>query len=292
VKFRAIHAEKGTYSVALMCRVLGVCRSGYYAFARRPKSPRCAANEQLVERILLIHARSRGSYGSPRVHAKLRAQGNHVSRKRVERLMREGGIVARRRRRFRRTTDSNHTHGVANNVLARNFQTTQPNRVWVSDITYIPTRQGWLYLAAIIDLFSRKVVGWSMRETIDTSLVLDALHMARNRRKPAAGLLHHSDRGSQYACSDYRRALRQMGASCSMSRRGNCWDNAVAESFFAAFKTECAQYHDFESRDQARAATFDYIEVFYNRQRIHSSLGYVAPEEFEKMYFNPSADAA
>ncbi|MFP2962870.1 IS3 family transposase, partial [Myxococcus sp. 1LA] len=227
--------------------------------------------------------KSRGTYGSPRVHAELRAKGRRVSRKRVARLMGQQGLAARRTRRFVHTTDSRHTQPVASNVLARDFSADAPNRTWVTDITYVWTRQGWLYLAVVLDLFSRLVVGWAMGEFIDRHLVLGALDMALKRRRPPRGLLHHSDRGSQYSSEDYQRALASRGIECSMSRKGNCWDNAVAESFFSTLKMELVHDADFATRDQARAALFEYIEVFYNRQRRHSTLGYVSPVEYERL---------
>jgi putative transposase len=231
-----------------------------------------------------VHAESRGRYGSPRVHRELVAKGLTVSKHRVARLMRENGLRGKRRRKFRHTTDSDHALPVAPNTLARDFTADAPNEAWVTDITYIPTREGWLYLAAIIDLFSRRVVGWSMSDRITRQLTLDALTMALAARTPAVGLLHHSDRGSQYASADYRAALDAAHIECSMSRKGNCWDNAVAESFFATLKTELVHDADWCTRAEARSAIFEYLEIFYNRRRRHSSIGYVSPEEFELRY--------
>ncbi|WP_257463580.1 IS3 family transposase [Archangium lipolyticum] len=281
VKFEFIDAEKAHFPVDFMCEQLGVSRSGYYAWKERPESERDKADRALAEVVTRIHRDSRGTYGSPRVHAELRAQGQRVSRKRVARLMNEQGIAARKRRRFVRTTDSRHNQPVAPNILERNFSPGQPNSTWATDITYVGTGQGWLYLAVVMDLFSRKVVGWSMSEHIDRHLVLNALDMALKGRQPPQGLLHHSDRGSQYASTDYQQALAARGIQCSMSRKGNALDNAVVESFFSSLKQELVYTTDFATHEQARLALFEYIEVFYNRQRRHSSLGYVSPVDFE-----------
>ncbi|QRK13373.1 IS3 family transposase [Archangium violaceum] len=281
VKFEFIDAEKAHFPVDFMCEQLGVSRSGYYAWKERPESARDKADRALAEEVTRIHRDSRGTYGSPRVHAELRARGQRVSRKRVARLMNEHDIAARKRRRFVRTTDSRHNQPVAPNILERNFSPGQPNSTWATDITYVGTGQGWLYLAVVMDLFSRKVVGWSMSENIDRHLVLNALDMALEGRQPPQGLLHHSDRGSQYASTDYQQALAARGIQCSMSRKGNCWDNAVVESFFSSLKQELVYTTAFATHEQARLALFEYIEVFYNRQRRHSSLGYVSPVDFE-----------
>jgi transposase InsO family protein len=284
VKFEFIEAEKATFPIAFMCKHLSVSPSGFYAWRQRPPSAHELEDDELLAKIRAIHAESQGRYGSPRVHRELLAKGIHVSKHRVARLMRENGLRGRRRRKFRHTTDSNHAMPVAPNVLARDFTADAPNKVWVTDITYIPTREGWLYLAAILDLYSRKVVGWSMSERITRQLTLNALAMALRARAPAAGLVHHSDRGSQYASADYRAALVAAGIDCSMSRKGDCWDNAVAESFFATLKTELVHDEDWQTRAEARSAIFEYLEVFYNRRRRHSSIGYVSPEEFELKY--------
>ena len=234
-----------------------------------------------MERDILKKATSRQTYGSPRIHAELTARGEPCSVKTVARIMRENDVVAKRRRKFRATTDSNHPFPVADNLLNRQFTVAAPNQAWVSDITYIPPREGWLYLATVQDLFSRRIVGWSMQERITRQLVIDALQMAVDRRGPAAGLLHHSDRGSQYASDDYQTMLAQHGMTCSMSRRGNCWDNAVMESFYSTIKTELVYHCDFQSRDEARRAIVEYIEMFYNLARRHSSLGYLSPVAYE-----------
>ncbi|WZX23409.1 IS3 family transposase [Myxococcus stipitatus] len=282
VRFTAIQEEKANYPVAMLCRVLEVSRAGYYAWEGREASARQKANAALVERIQQVHQDSRRTYGSPRVQAELKAQGLPVGRHRVARLMREAGLRARRRRRFVHTTDSKHGLPVAPNVLARAFNPPGPDQTWATDITYVPTREGWLYLAVVLDLFSRRVIGWAMDRCIDRHLVLSALDMALKGRCPPAGLLHHSDRGSQYASEDYQRALAARGIRCSMSRKGNCWDNAVVESFFSTLKTELVHDADFSTREAAKGGLFEFIEVFYNRKRRHSSLGYVSPAEFEK----------
>jgi putative transposase len=281
VKFIFIAAQKAFYAVAVLCDVLGVSRSGFYAWSRRPAPARAASDAQLKEQIAAAHLKSRNTYGSPRVHAELRAKGVRVGKKRVERLMREEGQQARRKRRFRRTTDSNHTHPIAPNVLERQFTVEAANKAWVTDVTYIATDEGWLYLAAILDLFSRRVVGWATSSTNDTALALDALDRALRARRPAPGLLHHSDRGSPYASEDYRRVLRRRGLVASMSRTGDCWDNAVAESFFATLKGELVDHEHYPTRAAATASIGDYLERFYNPARLHSHLGYKSPMEFE-----------
>jgi putative transposase len=282
VRFEFIDAQKAHFPVEFMCEQLEVSRSGFYAWRERPASAHQQQDKQLAEEVAQAHRDSRGTYGSPRVHAELRAQGRKVSRKRVARLMGEQKLAARRRRRSVRTTDSNHPNPVAPNILERDFSPVQPNSTWATDITYVWTGEGWLYLAVVLDLFSRRVVGWSMSEHIDTPLVLGALEMALEGRQPPKGLIHHSDRGSQYASAEYQRALASRGIQCSMSRKGNCWDNAVAESFFSSLKMELVYLTDFATRHQARTALFEYIEVFYNRRRRHSSLGYLSPLEYER----------
>ena len=281
MKFAFILARAVAFPVALMCRVLGVSVSGFYAWRKRPEPERAKVDARLAVEVAASHKRSRGRYGSPRIHADLRARGMRVGKKRVERLMREQGLVARRRRRFKKTTDSAHAQPIAPNVLERNFEASAPNEVWVTDVTYVWTDEGWLYLAAIIDLFARRVVGWATSESNDTTLALAALAMASSRRKPARGLVHHSDRGSPYASEDYRRALTHLGMIASMSRKGDCWDNAVAESFFATLKAEVVDDADYATRAAASSSVGDYIESFYNRERRHSHLGYVSPVEYE-----------
>jgi putative transposase len=281
VKFAFVHVEKALFPVLVLCAVLQVSRAGYYAWARRPKPARAKADEKLSAEIAATHKRSRATYGSPRVHRDLRARGVRVSKKRVERLMRERGIAAKRKRRFRRTTDSNHPHPIAPNVLERKFDIELPNKVWVTDVTYVWTLEGWLYLAAILDLCSRRVVGWAASANNDRQLALVALENAVGSRTTTPGLLHHSDRGSPYASQDYRDELTANGFVCSMSRRGDCWDNAVAESFFATLKGELVDHESYTTRAEAIASIGDYIDGFYNVQRRHSSIGYISPVEFE-----------
>jgi putative transposase len=273
--------------VAVLCRVLGVSRSGYYAWRSREPSPAEVRRKELTDEVKEIHAEVKGRYGSPRIHAELAARGTTCCENTVARLMREAGIAAKTRRKFRQTTDSNHPHPVAENLLDREFDPDQPNASWVADVTYIPTGEGWLYLAAVVDLFSRMVVGWSMATTMTSRLVVDALEMALVRRLPGSGLVAHSDRGSQYASEHYRRRLAEERIGCSMSRRGNCWDNAPMESFFASLKKELVHDENYATRDEARASIFEYIEAFYNRVRRHSTLGYVAPTEYERTH-NPT----
>ena len=274
-----------------MCRVLEVSRSGFYAAQRRLQSERRRVDQRLRLRIRSIHQQSQRRYGSPRVHAELRANGERCARKRIERLMREDGLVARPRRRFRVTTDSAHAHRVASNLLGRAFGVQAPDRVWVSDITYVPTRQGWLYLAVVLDLGTRAVVGWAMGATLQAQLAIDALSMALERRRPAPGLMHHSDRGVQYACGAYQEILAREKITCSMSRSGDCWDNAVAESFFATLEWELLEREDWHTHAEARRALFEYLEVWYNRKRRHSGLGYRSPAEHEA-YLNQVRTAA
>jgi transposase InsO family protein len=282
VKYEFIRAEKALYPVTLLCRCLKVTRSGFYAWLRRG-SKRELDDRRLLTLIREIFLENRRAYGSRRIYRELRVRGVRCSRTRVERLMREAEITPPRRRRFRKTTDSDHALPVAENLLDREFSSSAPNQRWVTDITYIWTLEGWLYLAVVLDLFSRRIVGWAMDKTLKAeNLTLRSLHMALFGRQPAAGLLHHSDRGSQYACKDYQDLLDLRGITCSMSRRGNCWDNAVAESFFATLKLELVYLCVFRTRAEARMEIFDYIEAFYNRKRRHSYLGYLSPADFEK----------
>ena len=284
MKFAFIAAKKASFQVAVLCKDLEVSRSGYYAWEERVPSARSLEDGKLRVHISAVHERSRGLYGAPRIHAELRASGFRVSRKRVARLMGELGLASRRKRRFKATTDSKQTLPVAENVLDRKFEVDAPNVAWVTDITYVWTSEGWLYLAAILDLFSRRVVGFAMSERIDRQLALDALTAAIGRRLPNLGLVHHSDRGSQYASRDYQDALSDAGVVCSMSRKGNCWDSAVAESFFATLKSELVYLRQFATRQEAREAIFEFIERFYNRERRHSTLGYLSPVEFERKF--------
>jgi len=279
VRSAFIAAEKAAFPVRLLCRTLQVSRAGFSAWQ---PALRVRADERLSVEIAAIHAESRQRYGSPRIHAELVDRGCRTSRKRVARLMRGRGLAARRRRRFRVTTRSRHPFPIAPNVLARQFARAAPDQAWVTDITYIPTGEGWLYLAAILDLCSRFVVGWALSERITDDLTRGALGMALARRRPPRGLLHHSDRGSQYASGAYQRVLTQQGIIGSMSRRGNCWDNAVAESFFATLKVELVHDAAWATRAAARADLFEYLELFYNGQRRHSALGYLSPRAFER----------
>lgn len=289
MKFGFILEHAKEYAVVTMCRVLEASKAGYYAWVIRSMSTctsvRAKSNAKLTDRIRLIHSESRRTYGSPRIHAELKGCGVNCSRKRVERLMREEGISGKRKLKIRvRTTDSAHAYPVAANVLDRQFsEVKEMDRVWASDITYIPTFEGWLYLATVLDLCSRRVVGWSMKHTLERSIAIDALSMALESRNPLPGtLLHHSDRGSQYACGDYRSLLGFHEITCSMSRVGDCWDNAVAESFFATLKTELIDGVIWQTREHARRAIFEYIEVWYNRERRHSSIGYMSPADYEQ----------
>jgi transposase InsO family protein len=284
VKFALIDAEKAAFPIDFMCRQVGVSRSGYYAWRSRRPAPRAVATAALGAAVTAIYHAHHGRYGSPRIVRELAAAGRRASRRRVARLMREQGLVARARRRGRRTTESRHPFPVAANVLARRFTTGAPNQVWVTDLTYIATRQGWLYLSVILDLYSRAVVGWAMSERLDTALCLTALTMAVQRRRPPAGLVHHSDRGCQYASHEYQAALTRSGMICSMSRRGDCWDNAVAESFWSTLKTELAARCDFATRSDARRLLFEYLEGYYNLRRRHSAIAYRTPREHERLY--------
>lgn len=275
---------KEDHSILALCENLDVSPSGYYGWQKRRAvpGPRAQENETLTRQIQEIHQRSRQTYGSPRIVLELRKSGKRHGRNRIARLMHQEGLCGRQKGRFHvRTTDSNHDHPIAPNRLAQAPAPTAPNQIWVADITYIQTREGWLYLAAILDLYSRKIVGWAMSERIDTSLVLKALAMALLHRAEPGEFLFHSDRGVQYAATDYRTALAQAGLVASMSRKGNCYDNAFMESFWSTLKLELIYRHQFNTRREARFLIFDYIETFYNRQRIHTALGCFSPVDFE-----------
>jgi len=259
-----------------------VSPGGFYGWRGRPASLQSQRREALVEAIKTVHVEVKARYGSPRVHVELAARGRACCVNTVAKLMRQHGIAARARRKFRCTTDSNHDRPVAENLLGRRFEPGATDRAWAADITYVPTEEGWLYLAAVEDLHSRRIVGWSMGERIDSRLVVDALEMAVSRRLPGEGLVAHSDRGSQYASEHYRKLLAVRGIACSMSRRANCWDNAPMESFFASLKKELVHGERYATREEAKASIFEYIEVFYNRVRRHSSLGYRSPDEYER----------
>jgi putative transposase len=283
VKFAFIDSELcGAYPLGVSCGVLGVSRSGYYAWRDRPRSGRTRRRAELAVKVRSAFERGRRVYGSPRVCAALRAGGESVCENTVAKVMKSQQIRARTARKFvPRTTDSSHRRPVADNVLNRQFDAPMPDRKWAADITYIPTDQGWLYLAGVIDLCSRKIVGWSMADHLRSDLIADALKMAIARRRPAPGLLHHSDRGVQYASDDYQKLLNDHQLLCSMSGRGDCWDNAMMESFWGTFKSELVNQEHYATHDQARASIFEYVEVFYNRERLHSAIGYLSPETFE-----------
>jgi len=283
MKYHFIEQQKQEFPVVVMCRVLAISESGYYAWLKRPVCQRKREDAQLTKAIEQVFTSHHGRYGSPRLHAELRDQGKQCSRKRVARLMCEAGISAKSKRRRVVTTRRDVTHPVAPNLLNREFTATEPNTKWVTDITYIPTAQGWLYLAVVLDLYSRLVVGWSMSAHCDEELAANALQMAQTRRRPRAGLLHHSDRGCQYTSRAYRLILEQSGVITSMSRKGNCWDNAAMESFFGTLKEECVGSVIYASREEARLALFTYLEVYYNRIRRHSTLGYVSPLIYEQL---------
>lgn len=276
-----IRAHAGQYEIRRMCRWLRVSPSGYYAWQRRPLSARAQANERLAMEIRAIHARVRKSYGSPRMHRELVDQGLACGRHRVARLMRGEGLRAKPRKRFVTTTQSNHGEPISLDLVTRNFTAEAPNRIWVSDITYVPTHEGWLYVAVILDLYSRRIVGWSAKESLDAEVVLDALNDAAGRRRPGSGWILHSDRGVQYASKAIRARVAALGGHSSMGRSGNCFDNAVAESFFGSMKTEWVHGQNYETRDQAKRDIFEYIELFYNPNRRHSRLGQISPAEFE-----------
>ena len=282
--YRFVNAEKANHSVIALCRALEISRAGYYAWAEGRPCNRVRQDEILTKRIMAVHQASRGTYGSPRVHAELTAEGVRVSRKRIARLMRAHGLCGRKRpRRVPRTTVVDHQASVAPNLVARNFAPEAPDRLWVSDITYVATNEGWLYLAVVVDCYSRRVIGWSMADHLRTELPLAALHMALARRRPKPGqLVHHSDRGCQYASFEYQGVLRAHGVQASMSRTGNCLDNAVAESFFATLKAELVGRHPWPTHQTARRAIFEWIEVFYNRRRRHSTINYLSPVRFEE----------
>ncbi len=282
MKYACIDRRRNRYRVRMMCGLLNVSRSGYYAWRGRPESPRAKRDRELMSKIRRAHARSKGVYGSPRVHAELAADGVRVGRHKVARLMRLARLRGCPRRRFRVTTQRDPSHPVAKNLLRRNFSADAPNQRWASDITYISTHQGWLYLAVVMDLYSRRIVGWSMSRWMSRRIVLAALRMAIDARQPEGALIHHSDRGGQYTSDDFRDELARHGIECSMSSSGNCYDNAVVESFFGLLKRERVNRVRYRTRDEARADVFDYIEVFYNRKRRHGYLRNISPADFEE----------
>ena len=283
MRYRFIEEHRAVWPIVVQCEVLDVTRSGYYTWRKEPLSGCAQRREDLTAQIRKVHVGNRRNYGSPRVHRELKTQGHSCNRKTVAKCMQAAGIQARSQRKFRvTTTDSNHPHPVAENLLNREFEPAGVNQAWTGDITYIPTQEGWLYLAAVEDLYTRKIVGWSMSDRIDSRLAVDALEMALERQVPGGGLLAHSDRGVQYASEHYQDLLAKHGITCSMSRKGNCWDNAPMESFFATLKKELVHHEKYATRAEARRSIFEYIETFYNRVRLHSSLGYVSPEQFEQ----------
>ena len=279
--YELVDSEKAAFPVSALCTAVGVSRSAYYAWCRSTPSQRTLANERLLAEIRAIHVENESRYGSPRICDELKERGHSVGKHRVARLMQENGIRARLRPRFRRTTDSKHSLPIAPNLLERNFTTTAPNEAWVGDITYIWTVEGWAYLAVLLDLHSRRVVGWALRKSLSRELALAALRQALSCRRPPPGLVHHTDRGCQYASAEYRQLLEQHGARCSMSRVGDCWDNAVAESFFATLKKELVHRCAFQTRSEAYDAVSAYIENYYNANRRHSAAGNQSPINFE-----------
>ncbi len=283
MRFSAIDEHRKEYPLRIMAKALDVSESGYHAWCTRPVSTRKTDEFRIVSLIEKVHVGSRNTYGSPRIHAILTGMGESCSKPKVARLMRLYGIRAKTKRKFKATTNSKHNLPIASNVLARDFTPESPNKSWAGDITYIWTREGWLYLSVILDLYSRKVVGWAMEPTLSKDLAIKALKMAIWQRQPAEGLLAHSDRGSQYASGDYQSLLQLHGIVCSMSRKGNCWDNSVVESFFGTLKQEHVFFSEYATRDEARGSIFEWIEAFYNRTRIHSTLGYRSPEEYERI---------
>ena len=282
MRFAFIRDHKAAFPVAALCKALKVSRGGYYAWSRRPPSPSAVRRGELVAAIRRAHTESRSTYGSPRVYRALKARGVPCCENTVAKLMRADGVRPKARRPFAaRTADSRHDRPVAKNVLNREFYPDRPDTTWTADITYVPTAEGWLYLAVVLDLFSRRVVGWATADHLRSELACDALRMALEHRRPRGELLHHSDRGVQYASEAYGRLLADHGIEPSMSRTGNCWDNAVTESFFSTTKRELTHHEAYATRQEARGSLFEYIEVFYNRQRLHSTLGYRSPAEYE-----------
>ena len=282
MRYQCIDRHRSQYPVRMMCGALKVSRSGYYAWQTRPESNRDNTDRTLTQTIRGIHRDSKGVYGAPKIRAELKAQGYPHGRHKIARLMRVAGLRGCPQRRFKITTQSEPSHPVAKNLLQQNFSAKAPNRLWASDITYIDTQQGWLYLAIVMDLYSRRIVGWSMDQWMSRHLVIDALTMALGSRMPEEQLIHHSDRGAQYTSDDFRNELDKHGIQCSMSGRGNCYDNAVVESFFGLLKRERVNRVRYRTRDEARTDIFEYIECFYNRKRRHGYVGYISPVDFER----------
>lgn len=282
MKHQFVQDQASGHSVTALCRALKISRSGYYAAKTRPASRRARTNAELLEHVRRIHAQSRENYGTVKTLCALRAEGVDCGLKRIRRLRKLHGIEAKRRRRFRQAYAARHSEPPAPNLLNRDFTASAPDRVWVTDITFVPTREGWLYVAAVIDLHSRRVVGWAMRERINLTLAVEALTMAIQHRRPKPGLIHHSDQGQLYLATAYRHLLKAHGMIQSMSKKGDCYDNAVAESFFSNLKNELTWHRSFATREEARRAIFDYIELFYNRERLHQTLDYVSPVRYEE----------
>ena len=281
MKYEFIQAHRHEFSITRICQVFGISKSGYYAWVKNPIGKREKENMMILDRIIYYHEKSNRVYGSPKIHQDLHDEGLLCNIKRVERLMRENNIRAKMSKKFKSTTDSKHTYPVADNILNREFSVDKKDRVWLSDITFINTNEGWLYLCIIMDLFSRNIVGWSMDNHMRTDLLIDAFNMAYTKRRPDPGLLFHSDRGVQYASNNFSKLLQTKKFIASMSRKGNCWDNAPAESFFHSLKTEEVNFMVYKTRDEAKRSIFEYIEVFYNRYRRHSSLDYLCPVDYE-----------
>lgn len=289
MRYAFIKDHRDQWAVSLMAHVLEVSVSGFYDWLKRPKSKRAQEDEQLSEKIIMFHCGSRFSYGSPRIHKGLKAEGHQVGRKRVARLMNTAGIRGKAKRKYKTTTTSSHKRPRADNLVKQNFKVAAPNELWASDISYIPTQEGWLYLAVTLDLFSRKVIGWAFSDRLKDDLTLASLEMATQQRSTSSDLIHHSDQGSQYASQAFRAELNANVIRQSMSGKGNCYDNAVVESFFATLKTEEIHDANYLTRQQAKTSIFSYIEGFYNPKRRHSSLDYLSPDDFERLYFDRAA---
>jgi len=289
VRYTFIHDHRDAYSVTRLCGVMKVSCRGFYDWVKRPNSKRTRENQQLLEGIRAIFGENKQVYGAPRIHKELVDKGFSCSLNRVARLMRAADIVPKTVRKFRITTDSRQSKKPAGNLLDRNFATKRCNEKWVADVTYIPTREGWLFLAAVMDLFSRRIVGWSMSDRLTAKLSIDALQAALDNRGEVIGLTHHSDQGKEYYASDYQTMLKEHHITCSMSRKGNCWDNAAMESFFHSLKVEQVHHDDYRSRTEARSVIFEYIELFYNRKRRHSSIRYMSPIDYERWFADNAA---
>jgi len=283
MKYEFITGDRSALRVKKMCQALRVSRSGYYDWRNRAQSQRDRSNQLLLEQIERVYRESRGTYGSPRITAELRANGDTCNKKRVARLMRLNSIAAKTKRRFKVTTDSGHNKPVAANLVNRRFEAEKPNRLWSSDITYIWTNEGWLYLSVVLDVYSRRIVGWSMTRRLTKELVLEAVNQALRYRDPGLDMIFHSDQGSQYASDEFRKLLDNHDIKASMSGKGNCYDNAITETFFHTLKTELVYFERYQTREEARLSIFEYIEVFYNRKRRHSAIGYKTPVDFEKL---------